>query len=420
MNLDNISKSKIREIQSLLNKLGYYNYSIDGLIGNYTNNAIKIFQKNNNIDQSGQLDILTLDALDKILMGYIVYTIKNNDTLYKIAEQYDTEVWRILTANPNINPFELKIGSAIIVPLDTQIVPTNIPYTYEVLENNIEALGKRYPFMKYNSIGKSVDGRELYRIKIGKGENHVIYNAAHHANEWITTPVLMKWLEIFLEVYSRKGSIRGYNTEQIWNYATIDIVPMVNPDGVELVIDGIDNIKNNKEELIKWNLNNNDFNDWKSNINGVDLNRNYNAGWEEYKQIEIDLGVTGPGPYLYGGTRPESEPESAAIAKLTRDIDTRLVLAYHSQGQVIFWNFQDLQPEISMYIAQAFADASGYELATEDISQSLAGYKDWYIQEFRKPGYTIEVGKGINPLPIEQFDMIYENNEELLLLASII
>lgn len=418
--MDNISKSKIREIQGLLNKLGYYNYSIDGFLGNYTKNAIKIFQKNNNLKITGELDEITLNVLNDILMGYIVYTIKDGDTLYKIAEAYNTSVWRIITANQGINPFELTIGNSIIVPLDNQIVPTNVPYTYEILENNIEALSKRYPFMKYDTIGTSVDGRNLYRIRIGEGDNHVIYNGAHHANEWITTPVLMKWLEVFLEVYSRKGSIRGYDTEQIWDYATIDIVPMVNPDGVELVINGIDDINANKEELIEWNFDNDDFSNWKSNINGVDLNRNYDAGWEEYKQLEMELGVTGPGPYLYGGTEPESEPESAAMANITRDIDTRLVLAYHSQGQVIFWNFRDLQPEISLYIGEAFADASGYELASEDLSASLAGYKDWYIQEFRKPGYTIEVGMGENPLPIEQFDMIYENNEELLLLASII
>ncbi|WP_113675084.1 M14 family metallopeptidase [Vallitalea guaymasensis] len=418
--MDNISKSKIREIQGLLNKLGYYNYSIDGFIENYTIDAIKNFQKNNNLKITGELDQLTIDKIDDYLTGYVLHTIENGDTLYDIARKYNTLVWRIITANPNVNPFDLTIETSIIVPLNFQIVPTNIPYTYNVLENNIMGLSKRYPFLRFDSIGNSVDGRQLYRIRIGNGSNHVIYNGAHHANEWITTPLLMKWIEVFSEVYSRKGSIRGYDTEQIWNYATIDIVPMVNPDGVELVIDGVDNITANKDQLIKWNFGNEIFNDWKSNINGVDLNRNYDAGWKEYKELEKEFGVDGPGPFLYGGTKPESEPESLAMANLTRSIDTRLVLAYHTQGQVIFWNYKDLQPEISLYIGETFAKASGYELASEDLSQSFAGYKDWYILDFRKPGYTIEVGKGKNPLPIDQFDMIYENNEELLLLASII
>ncbi len=418
--MDNLSKSRIREIQGLLNKLGYYNYIIDGIWGNYTKDSLKIFQKNNNLTQTGELDAQTINRIDQYIMGYVPYTIQKGDTLYNIANAFKTDVWRIVTANPGINPFMLEIGQTIIVPLNYQIVPTNVPYTYDIMENNIIALKKRYPMMTYDSIGESIDGRQLYHITIGTGPNHVIYNASHHANEWITSPLLMKWLENFLEVYVRKGSIRGYSTDDIWNKATIHIVPMVNPDGIDLVINGANEYAKNKEQLIAWNFDSDNFNDWKANIRGVDLNRNYNAGWEEYKELEGEFGVTGPGPYLYAGTAPESEPESYAMANLTRSITTRLVLAYHTQGQVIFWQFKDLQPEVSIIIGDAFARASGYELASETLSQSLAGYKDWYIQDFRKPGYTIEVGLGENPLPIDQFDMIYENNEELLLLGSII
>lgn len=420
MHLDNLSKSRIREIQGLLNKLGYYNYIIDGIIGNYTREALKIFQKNNNLPETGELDDKTLELIDQYILGYLVYVVKQGDTLYNIANAYKTQVWRTLAANPDINPFNLQVGQEIIIPLNYGVVPTNVPYTYNIMENNIMGLKARYPMMEYDSIGKSVDGRQLYHITIGKGKNHVIYNGSHHANEWITSPLLMKWLENFLETYVRRGSIRGYNTEDIWNQSTIHIVPMVNPDGVDLVIDGAADYGTNEEQLITWNYGNEDFSDWKANIRGVDLNRNYNAGWYEYKDLEKEFGVDGPGPRLYAGPSPESEPEAYAMANLTRDIVTRLVLAYHTQGQVIFWKYKDLQPEVSVVIGEAFSRASGYELASEALSQSLAGYKDWYIQDFRKPGYTIEVGLGENPLPLEQFDMIYENNEELLLLASII
>ncbi|WP_246552160.1 M14 family metallopeptidase [Vallitalea pronyensis] len=418
--MDNLSKSRIREIQGLLNKLGYYTYIIDGILGNYSKNAIKNFQNDNNLNETGQLDAQTLNRIDQFIMGYVPYTIQKGDTLYNIANAFKTNVWRIIAANPGINPFMLEIGQSIIIPLNYQVVPTNVPYTYDIMENNILALKKRYPMMMYESIGESVDGRQLYHITIGNGSNHVIYNGTHHANEWITSPLLMKWLENFLEVYVRRGTIRGYNTEDIWNRATIHIVPMVNPDGVDLVINGATEYGKNKEQLIAWNFDSDDFDDWKSNIRGVDLNRNYNAGWQEYKDLEGEFGITGPGPYLFAGTAPESEPESFAMANLTRNIVTRLVLAYHTQGQVIFWQFRDLQPEVSVVIGDAFARASGYELASETLSQSLAGYKDWYIQDFRKPGYTIEAGLGENPLPLDQFDMMYENNEELLLLASII
>ncbi|MCT4598205.1 MAG: M14 family metallopeptidase [Vallitalea sp.] len=417
--MNNFTDYNIKQIQNILNKLGFYNYSIDGKIGKYTINAIKKFQKKFNLKISGEIDDKTKIKLDKLSHGYVYYTIKKGDTLYNIAEKFKTKTWRILIANNNINPFLLPVGVQIIIPLDFSIVPTNIPYTYDIMKNNIYALSKRYPFMKYESIGKSIDGRELYKIIVGKGSNNVIYNGSHHGNEWITSLLLMKWIEVFLEVYSRKGSIRGYNLEDIFNYATISIVPMVNPDGVELVINGIKNIKTNTDKLIKWN-NGNEFSNWKANINGVDLNRNYNAGWKKYKQLEKEWGINGPGPYLYSGSAPESESESRSMANLTRNIVTRLVLAYHSQGEEIFWQYGNLQPDISIKIGKEFAEVSGYNLASESLQQSLAGYKDWFIQDYKKPGYTIEVGKGINPLPIEQFNKIYDDNEELLLIASII
>jgi len=195
---------------------------------------------------------------------------------------------------------------------------------------------------------------------------------------------------------------------------------MVNPDGVELVINGVSAENTRYRQLVEWNNGNTDFSNWKANIRGVDLNRNYDASWEEYKEVESLLGIDGPGPYLYGGLYPESEPESKAVADFTRSRNFRLVLAYHTQGEVIFWNYRNLQPPEALRIGEIFASVSGYSL-DEPVGPALyAGYKDWFIKEYRKPGYTIEVGRGVNPLPISQFDKIYEDNEELLLLAALV
>jgi g-D-glutamyl-meso-diaminopimelate peptidase len=65
------------------------------------------------------------------------------------------------------------------------------------------------------------------------------------------------------------------------------------------------------------------------------------------------------------------------------------------------------------------AEASGYALAQPEYASSFAGYKDWFIQEFRRPGYTIEVGQGENPLPLEQFPEIYRDNEPLMTVAAL-
>lgn len=415
--MDNLTFSKVQEIQHILKKLGHYNYNIDGIIGDYTKEAVKSFQISQKLQNHGNLDNETLGLLYKYIQGYFEYTIKPGDTLFRIAKNNNSTDHQIITANPGINPFMLKPGDRIIVPYCYEVVPTDISYSYDVMLNNIIGLSKRYPFLKYDSIGKSVDGREIYRLRIGEGDNHVIYNAAHHANEWITSPLLMKWLETFLFVYSLKGSIKGFNTEDIWGFSTIDLIPMVNPDGVELVINGLDDTTN-KEQILSWNNYNEDFSGWKANSNGVDLNRNYNAGWDQYQKVQRELGVYGPAPSYYSGKRAESEPEAFSLAEFTRKINPRLVLAFHTQGQVIYWQYNDLRPEEAYPIGLELAKLSGYTLETEPLSASSAGYKDYFIQDFRKPGYTIEVGLGENPISIDQFDIIYDNNEELLLYSS--
>lgn len=308
-----------------------------------------------------------------------------------------------------------------MVPYGIDVVFTDIDYTYEIMERDIQGLKARYPFLETGVAGTSVLGRNLYYLRLGTGPRQVFYNAAHHAIEWITTVLLMKFAENFLKAYSTGSRIRGYNVREIWNQSSIYIVPMVNPDGVDLVLNGLSPTNPYYADLLRWNTTGRPFSQvWSANIRGVDLNRNYPASWEEAKAQEEALGIFGPGPTRYGGPYPLSEPESSAMVSFTRTHDFRLALAYHSQGRVIYWNYLNLAPPESLTIANAFARVSGYIVSDVPYEAAYAGYKDWFIQEYRRPGFTIEVGLGQNPLPISQFNTIYNDNEEILLLASLI
>ncbi|WP_425447690.1 M14 family metallopeptidase [Dethiothermospora halolimnae] len=411
----------VMELQATLKKIGYEPGPIDGIFGAKTESAVKAFQSNYGLTVDGIVGPKTYNALEPFLLGYDTYTIRPGDTFYNIAKRYYTTVNAIVTANPNLDPYNLMVGQQIIVPYGIDVVDTNIDYTYETMERDIKGLQARYPFLEVDVAGESVLGKKLYYIKLGNGPNQVFYNGAHHALEWITSPLLMKFIENFSDAYSKGESIRGYSTPSIWNQSTIYILPMVNPDGVNLVLNGLSEDNPYYNELLKWNNTGEPFSKvWEANIKGVDLNHNYDALWEEYRELANELGYDEPGPTRYPGLSPESEPESKAVADFTRNHNFRLVLAYHSQGQVIYWNFQDMAPPEARRIGEIFARISGYELAETYGTASYSGYKDWFIQEYIRPGYTIEVGKGKNPLPISQFDMIYENNEEILLLAAVI
>lgn len=160
------------------------------------------------------------------------------------------------------------------------IVSTNVSYNYDVLVNDINLLKSTYPFLYVGSIGNSVLGNSIFYIKIGTGKKEVFYNASFHANEWITTPVLMKFIEDFCISYSNNSNIYGYNARSIFESTSIYIVPMVNPDGVNLVTGNLAFNSNgyNYAKDISSNYPDIPFpSGWKANIEGVDLNLQFPA-----------------------------------------------------------------------------------------------------------------------------------------------
>lgn len=153
---------------------------------------------------------------------------------------------------------------------------------------------------------------------------------------------------------------------------------------------------------------------------GVDLNLQFPAGWEEARRIKFEQGYTSPAPRDFVGFGPLTEPESLALYNFTLENNFRLILAYHTQGKEIYWQFQNYQPPIAEEIGNVLAQVSGYRLAEVPFVSSFAGYKDWFIKAFRRPGYTIEAGIGQNPLPISQFDEIYRDNLGILVLGAVL
>lgn len=417
-----MSGTDVMEIQAMLQKIGYFTGNIDGHFGQNTYNAVVQFQLDYGLVPDGVIGFKTYRAMERYLLGYDLYVIKPGDTLFNLAYRYRTSVKRLVAANPGIQADNLTVGQQIVVPFGMDVVDTNIDYTYDIMYRDILGLQARYPFVEVGVIGNSVLEKNLYYLRLGKGENQVFFNGAHHALEWITSPLLMKFSEEFLKAYVDDRTLGdGYDPRDIWNNSSIYIVPMVNPDGVDLVLNGLQPDNPFFQELIEWNNGSRDFSTtWQANNRGVDLNHNYNAAWQASKDAEKAYGITGPGPTRFSGPFPESEPETIALTNFTRTHNFRLVLAYHTQGRVIYWNFMNLAPPEARTIGDALSDISGYALDESVGIAAYAGYKDWFIQDFRRPGYTIEAGLGRNPLPISQFDTIYNDNLNLLLYATLV
>lgn len=294
--------------------------------------------------------------------------------------------------------------------------------TSALCEDTIRQLLDAYPFLRSEVLTTTAFGRPVQTLVIGQGERQVIYSASHHANEWITTPLLLKFAEELAEAIQSNGTLFGVPAQNISRAATIYLVPMVDPDGVDLVTGAIEpgTLEYESANRIADNFPDIPFpNGWKANLLGVDLNLQYPAGWLQAREIKFRQGFTRPAPRDYVGRAPLNQRESIALARFTEDLDPALVLAYHTQGKVIYWQFQDYVVPGARELGEEFARLSGYELADTPYESSFAGYKDWFIQNFRRPGYTIEVGQGENPLPLSQFDEIYRDNLGILVTAAL-
>lgn len=301
------------------------------------------------------------------------------------------------------------------------IVPTDVPMTFPRCAAVMDALAAAYPSISQRELTTTAFGRPVRALTLGQGQRRVLFAAAFHANEWITAPVLLKFAEDLAQEAAAGGSLFGVPAENILNAATISMVPMVNPDGVDLVTGEIEvgTLEYENAQRLSDNYPRIPFpRGWKANLLGVDLNLQYPALWLRAREIKFSQGFTKPGPRDYVGRAPLSQRESLAMARYTWELEPDLVLALHTQGEVIYWQFQDYVVPGARELAEEFARLSGYTMADTPYSSSFAGYKDWFIQDFRRPGFTIEAGHGQNPLPLGQFDEIYGKVLGILVTAA--
>ena len=302
------------------------------------------------------------------------------------------------------------------------IVRTDIPMTSALCEDTIRQLLDAYPFLESETLTTTAFGRPVQTLVIGEGERQVVFSAAHHANEWITTPLLLKFAEDLAQAIQEDTTVFGVPARTISRNVTIHLVPMVDPDGVDLVTGAIQSGAPEYETArrIAESFPAIAFPDgWKANLLGVDLNLQYPAGWLRAREIKFGQGFTRPAPRDYVGRAPLSQREAIALAQYTEDVDPALVLAYHTQGKVIYWQFEDYEIPGARALAEEFARVSGYVPEDTPYQSAYAGYKDWFMQNFRRPGFTIEAGSGENPLPLSQFGEIYRDNLGILVTAAL-
>ncbi|OQP17701.1 M14 family metallopeptidase [Geobacillus zalihae] len=296
--------------------------------------------------------------------------------------------------------------------ISSPVVRSVRPYDFAALMEDITALVCRYPFVRQRTIGHSVLGLPLVELQIGRGPVRVHMNGSFHANEWITTAVIMALIDEYARALVNDDELNGHRVLDYYRKVTLSVVPMVNPDGVNLVLNGPPEEEPHRSEVVCINGGSLDFSQWKANIRGVDLNNQFPANWEIEQARKPPKA---PAPRDFPGFAPLTEPEAKAMAALAESGDFAMVVAFHTQGKEIYWGYEGFEPPEAKATVQAMAEASGYQAVR--YIDSHAGYRDWFIQTWKRRGYTVELGEGVNPLPLSQFARIYRDSLGLFLAA---
>ena len=287
------------------------------------------------------------------------------------------------------------------------------PPFYTCYVKKLCCLKQKYPFLRLFEAGRSLQGRKIYALFLGNTSSSTLYAAAFHAQEWLTELLCLRFLEEVCEHYCKKGELY-----RALSARGAIFLPLINPDGVELALSSGRSASNLRPFTDK--LCGGDYSSWQANVRGVDINHNFDAGHSLLRKMEICAGITGPAERQFSGLKPHSEPETKTLVNLCRRFNISRAYALHSQGEEIFYRYGSRVPVGASAIARLLSDTSGYSLPIQSGLASHGGFKDWFIKEMGRPAFTIEIGRGKNPLPINELSPIFARLYETLMLSLVI
>lgn len=312
------------------------------------------------------------------------------------------------------------------------VTPSAQGYIYPDMVDDLAALAERYgDYFTYESIGKSVDGREIYACVVGNAsaEKKVLLTGGIHGKEYLSSLVVMKQMEYYL-ANRAEGSYNGLQYAELLDTHAFYVLPMINPDGVMLALCGIDSMQTPEvratvEKIYADNLRDgltgtNDINvylayNWKANANGVDLNRNFAlSNWSEVK-----TGILAPCFRNYKGPRAASEPETKAVSAYVESLgEIEALLAFHTAGQVVYWDCgMTGGVRLDTFdLAEAVCEHTGYKLIYDKHLD--ASLNDWITLEKGVPSVTVEIATVEYPMPSSMWEEAFAQTKELWVITA--
>ncbi len=348
------------------------------------------------------------------IFGILLFHIGLDSAVFSEVEKEHV----IVAAQPRLDEH------TIVVTKVKQVYQEQGIYTYGMLQEDIIALCTAYPdIVRFEILGQSADGRNIYQIIFGnpKAQRAAFIQASIHGREYMTTQLVMDMLAEYAANY-HTGNFLGVPYEVLFEQMCFYIIPMSNPDGVTISQYGEVGILQAENlamvrNAFQWEPEKkSDYADylakWKANARGVDINRNFDAGWENLNQKIV------PSAELYKGCVPESEPETQILAGAALQRRFDCVINYHARGELIYFDAAGNTAEMSS-CSQALAvianQINGYRMVNCQDSSAvvLGGFGDWMMLKQGVPSITIEIGKGTCPLSQAEYPEIWNRNKEM-------
>ena len=286
---------------------------------------------------------------------------------------------------------------------------------YHSLRERVAVLAGAHKALECGVLARSILGREIPILTLGKGSVAVLYVGAHHGTDHVTADVLLQFVGEYLALLEKNAQVFGKRMKYIYEYCKIIVVPMLNPDGVEYATNGVGAENPLRERVVVMN-GGSDFSAWQANARGVDLCHNYNAGFEAYKVKEFARGIPCGAPRRYSGEFPESEPETAALCRFLRHRREQIkgVISLESAGEQIFCSCADKLSAKSLSVGRILQRTTGYRLVSPERLNALGGLSDWCIEHLSRPAYTLACGKNGAAQPPSQSAAVYAKLKEAL------
>jgi g-D-glutamyl-meso-diaminopimelate peptidase len=261
-------------------------------------------------------------------------------------------------------------------------------YTFnEILNKSIKLAGLYSGLVSLIHIGKSNDDREIFMIKLGKGEKGALYISGVHAREIINPCVMLKIIENYIHNYYSIG-------EQILDDYSLFFIPILNPDGYVIATEGYTFINNVDYRNISKSTGIANI-EYKLNANAVDINRNFNS--KSYIPTKVS-GIA------------DNEPETKALINACKKYNLLGMIDFHSRGNAIFYHREALDYEYNKRqfdIACELAKISGYKLyaKTEENTDGLSGGNtvNFFSEFYHRPSITIETVSEDAEFPLNRF-----------------